>query len=169
VHADTRGHFLETWNQRTLAALGIDAHFVQENLSRSVRGVLRGLHYQAPHAQGKLLRVLSGVMYDVVVDLRRASATFGQWRGLHLRADEQRTLWVPPGLAHGFLALSEQVEVLYAVTDYYAPEAEHTLLWNDPALGIEWPLAEAGVDTPLLSPKDALGAPLARARLFEAP
>jgi len=179
VFEDSRGCFFETWNEYTLAELGINAHFVQENHSRSARGVLRGLHYQLPHAQGKLLRVLAGTIFDVLVDLRRASPTCGQAHSARLGADAgagmqisaakpaPRMLWVPPGFAHGFLVLSDFAEVSYAVTDYYAPRAEHTLLWNDPALGIAWPIAEAAVAAPLLSPKDAAGRPLAATPLFE--
>jgi len=175
VFEDARGSFFETWNERTLASLGIAAHFVQENHSRSARGVLRGLHYQLPHAQGKLLRVLSGEVFDVVVDLRRGSATFGRAQCLrlaahggsvHPQAHCGRLLWVPAGFAHGFLTLSTQAEVLYAVSDYYAPQDEHTLLWNDPALDIAWPLADTGLAAPLLSAKDAAGLGLAAAPLF---
>jgi dTDP-4-dehydrorhamnose 3,5-epimerase len=167
VFEDARGLFFETWNERTLGELGITAHFVQENHSRSMRGVLRGLHYQMPQAQGKLLRLLDGEIFDVVVDLRRASATFGQWHGLRLRAHTRQMLWVPPGFAHGFLTLSEAAEVVYAITDFYAPAAEHALAWDDPALAIDWPLAAAGVAAPLLSAKDAQGLTLAAAPVFE--
>ncbi|HEX4328099.1 MAG TPA: dTDP-4-dehydrorhamnose 3,5-epimerase [Burkholderiales bacterium] len=167
VFEDARGLFFETWNERTLAALGISAHFVQENHSRSARGVLRGLHYQMPQGQGKLLRLLAGEIFDVVVDLRRGSANFGRWHGSRLSAQSRQMLWVPAGFAHGFLALSEVAEVLYAITDFYAPGAEHTLAWDDPALGIAWPLAAAGVAAPVLSAKDARGLPLAAAPVFE--
>jgi dTDP-4-dehydrorhamnose 3,5-epimerase len=179
VFEDARGCFFETWNERTLEGLGIAAHFVQENHSRSARGVLRGLHYQSPHAQGKLLHVLAGTIFDVLVDLRRASPTCGRAHCLRLGTEGNegvpaprvkpapRMLWVPPGFAHGFLVLSEVAEVSYAVTDYYAPQAEHTLLWNDPALAIDWPLAETGLAAPLLSPKDAAGRPLAATPLFD--
>jgi dTDP-4-dehydrorhamnose 3,5-epimerase len=166
-HADARGTFFEAWNNHALEEAGIAAHFVQENQSRSLRGVLRGLHYQMPQAQGKLVRVLAGEMYDVVVDLRRSSPTFGRWHGLALSAHSRRALWVPAGFAHGFLALSEAVDVLYTVTSYYAPAAEHTLAWDDPALAIPWPLADASVTAPLLSPKDAQGASLAATPLFD--
>ena len=161
VFGDARGFFLETWNRRVLAELGIAADFVQENHSRSARGVLRGLHFQSPHAQGKLVRVLGGEIFDVVVDLRKSSADFGRWHGLTLGVASPRLLWVPPGFAHGFLVLSEFADVLYAVTDYYAPQAEHTLAWNDADLGIAWPLAQAGLEAPLLSAKDAQGIALA--------
>lgn len=174
VIEDARGCFFEAWNERTLASLGIHARFVQQNHSRSARGVLRGLHYQLPHAQGKLLRVLSGEIFDVLVDLRRGSPTLGRAHGMRLEATlgahAPRMLWIPEGFAHGFLVLSDQAEVSYAVSDYYAPGSEHTLLWNDPALGIEWPLAQAGiaeaVAAPLVSAKDAAGLPLAAAPLF---
>lgn len=167
VLADERGFFFEAFNERTLAELGIAVHFVQENHSRSTRGVLRGLHYQLPNAQGKLLRVLSGEIYDVVVDLRRASPTRGRWHGLRLDPRTRQMLWVPAGFAHGFLVLSEAAEVLYSITDFYAPGAEHTLAWDDPALAIDWPLAQAGVARPLLSDKDRRGQPLASAALFD--
>jgi len=175
VIEDERGCFFEAWNERTLASLGIHTHFVQQNQSRSARGVLRGLHYQLPHAQGKLLRVLSGEIFDVLVDLRRGSPTLGQAHGMKLQAAQgaqpPRMLWIPEGFAHGFLTLSAQAEVSYAVSDYYAPGSEHTLLWNDPALRIEWPLAQAGVaeaaGTPLISAKDAAGLRLAAAPLFD--
>ncbi|MDB5804798.1 MAG: rfbC [Betaproteobacteria bacterium] len=167
VFEDARGLFFETWNERTLGELGITAHFVQENHSRSARGVLRGLHYQLPQAQGKLLRLLEGEIFDVVVDLRRASPTFGRWHGLRLQAHTRQMLWVPPGFAHGFLTLSEAAEAVYAITDFYAPAAEHTLAWDDPALAIAWPLAAAGVAAPLLSAKDARGLVLAAAPVFE--
>ena len=166
VYGDARGFFLETWNRRALADLGITADFVQENHSRSARGVLRGLHYQLPQAQGKLVRVLGGEIFDVVVDLRAASPSFGRWHGLSLSAASPRMLWVPAGFAHGFLVLSEFADVLYAVTDHYTPQAEHTLAWNDPALAIEWPLAAAGVTAPLLSAKDAQGLALDRVPAF---
>jgi len=167
VHGDSRGFFFEVWNQRTLGELGITDTFVQENHSRSARGVLRGLHYQLPRSQGKLLRVLEGEIFDVVVDLRRSSPAFGRAHTLHLQAASRRMLWVPPGFAHGFLVLTEAAEVQYAVTDYYAPQSEHALLWNDPTLGIEWPLERAGIAAPTLSAKDAAGVPLADAVLFD--
>jgi len=153
VFRDARGWFFESWNRRTLAAAGLDVDFVQDNHSRSLRGVLRGLHYQVQHAQGKLVRVVVGEVYDVAVDLREGSPTFGRHVGLRLSADDARMLWVPPGFAHGFVVLSDVAEFLYKTTDYWYPEHERTLLWNDPALGIDWPVAE-----PLLAPKDAAGA-----------
>jgi len=153
VFGDDRGFFYESWNARTLAAAGIDAVFVQDNHSRSRRGVLRGLHYQIEHAQGKLVRCVIGEVYDVAVDLRRSSPTFGRHVGMILSSTNQRMLWVPPGFAHGFLVLSEDAEFLYKTTDYWHPEHERTLLWNDPALGIAWPLS----GEPVLAAKDAAG------------
>jgi len=163
VFGDARGFFYESWNQRDFdAAVGRPVRFVQDNHSASTRGVLRGLHYQVKQPQGKLVRVVAGEVYDVVVDLRRGSPTFGKWVGERLSADNHRMMWVPEGFAHGFLVLSERAEFLYKTTDYYAPEHERTLLWNDPALGIAWPLEGA----PQLKAKDAEGAPLARAETF---
>jgi len=163
VFGDARGFFFESWNRRAFAeAVGRDVEFVQDNHSASERNVLRGLHYQVRQAQGKLVRVVAGEVYDVVVDLRRSSPTFGKWVGERLSAENRRMLWVPPGLAHGFLVLSERAEFLYKTTEYYAPEHERSLLWNDPALGIDWPLD----GEPLLKPKDAAGTPLARAETF---
>ena len=163
VFGDARGFFYESWNERAFdAAVGRPVRFVQDNHSASARGVLRGLHYQVRQPQGKLVRVVAGEVYDVVVDLRRSSPTFGRWVGERLSADNHRMMWVPEGFAHGFLVLSERAEFLYKTTDYYAPEHERTLLWNDPALGIAWPLEGA----PQLKAKDAEGAPLARAETF---
>src|SRR5688572_20405264 len=159
VFGDARGSFLESWNARAFAELGIDATFVQDNQSRSHRNVLRGLHYQIRHAQGKLVRVASGEVFDVVVDLRASSPTFGRHVAVTLSEANRRMLWVPPGFAHGFLALSAEADFLYKTTDYWYPEHERTLLWNDPALGIAWPLDGA----PTIAAKDAAGAPLARA------
>lgn len=165
VFRDERGLFMETYQQEKFAALGLTAPFVQDNHSGSRRGVLRGLHYQIRQPQGKLVRVVSGEVYDVAVDLRRHSATCGQAVGTRLSAAKQQQLWIPPGFAHGFYVLSEWAEVLYKTTDYYAPQWERTLLWNDPQLGIDWPLLPG---TPLIiSPKDAQGLPLASAELFE--
>ena len=164
VFGDARGFFYESWNRRRFSELvGRDVDFVQDNHSMSARGVLRGLHYQLRQAQGKLVRVAAGEVYDVVVDLRRSSPTFGRSFGLSLSAENRRMLWVPEGFAHGFLVISETAEFLYKTTDYYAPEHERSLLWNDPALGIEWPL-EGG--EPVLKPKDASGTPLAQAETF---
>jgi len=163
VFEDHRGSFMETWNAREFSALGIDASFVQDNHSRSSHGVLRGLHYQLGKPQGKLVRVTSGEVFDVVVDIRRGSPTFTRWFGLRLSGAERRMLWVPPGLAHGFLVLSEAADLLYKCTDYYHPESERTILWNDPSLGIDWPLP--GGSEPVLSPKDRQGRALADADL----
>ena len=162
VFEDARGFFLETWNRRVCAEAGIAAEFVQDNHSCSVRGVLRGLHYQIEHAQGKLVRVAAGEVYDVAVDLRRSSATFGRHVALHLSAANRRMLFIPAGFAHGFLVVSDAAEFLYKTTDYWYPEHERTLLWNDPALGIAWPHD----GTPTLAPKDAAGLPLASAPVF---
>ena len=163
VFRDARGWFFESWNRRTLAAAGLDVDFVQDNHSRSIRGVLRGLHYQVEHAQGKLVRVVVGEVFDVAVDLRERSSTFGHHVALRLSADDPRMLWVPPGFAHGFVVLSDVAEFLYKTTDYWYPEHERTLLWNDPALRIDWPVAD-----PLLAPKDAAGTPLADAARYAA-
>jgi len=162
VFGDERGFFFESWNKRTLAAAGLDADFVQDNHSLSARNVLRGLHYQVAHAQGKLVRVCSGAVFDVAVDIRLSSPTFGRWMGMTLSAQSKQMLWIPPGFAHGFLVLSETAEFLYKTTDYWYPEHERTLLWNDPALGIAWPLAGA----PTLATKDAAGRPLSLADVF---
>ncbi len=145
VFGDDRGFFFESWNARAFAAAGLDATFVQDNHSRSRRGVLRGLHYQIEHAQGKLVRCVAGEVFDVVVDLRRSSPTFGRSVGVTLSAENRRMLWVPPGFAHGFLVVSDFAEFLYKTTDYWYPEHERTLLWNDPALAIDWPLAGAPI------------------------
>jgi dTDP-4-dehydrorhamnose 3,5-epimerase len=163
VFGDERGFFLESYNQRVFReAAGIDANFVQDNHSRSARHVLRGLHYQLKHAQGKLVRVVAGEAFDVAVDLRRSSPRYGRWMGLHLSAENKRMLWIPAGFAHGFLALSESTEVLYKTTDYYAPEHERCVLWNDPDIGVDWPLT--GV--PLVSEKDGRGVALKLAETF---
>lgn len=162
VFGDDRGFFLESYNRRSMAALGIDFEFVQDNHSRSAKGVLRGLHYQIQQPQGKLVRVVAGEIFDVAVDIRRSSPTFGKWVGMTLSAENKRMAWVPPGFAHGFYVTSDSAEVLYKATDYYAPEHERSLLWNDPALGIEWPLS----GEPLLSEKDRKGLPLATAEVY---
>jgi dTDP-4-dehydrorhamnose 3,5-epimerase len=166
LFGDERGFFLESFNQRAFdAAVGRPVGFVQDNHSRSQRGVLRGLHYQLPpHALGKLVRVAAGAVFDVAVDMRRTSPTFGRWTGCELSAQNQRQLWIPPGFAHGFLVLSESADFLYKTTDYYAPQAEAALRWDDPQLGIDWPLAGL---TPLLSGKDAAAPLLAEARPFD--
>ena len=163
---DERGFFMESFNERAFReATGRDDPFVQDNHSRSARGVLRGLHYQLPpHAQGKLVRVVNGTVFDVAVDMRRSSPTFGRWVGVELSEGNHRQLWIPPGFAHGFLVLSESADFLYKTTDYYAPETEGAVRWDDPALGIEWP--EAGV-APQLSAKDQAAPLLAQARTFD--
>lgn len=162
VFGDERGFFFESWNARALAAAGIDVTFVQDNHSRSRHGVLRGLHYQIEHAQGKLVRAVTGEVFDIAVDLRRSSPTFGRHVGVVLSAENRRMLWVPPGFAHGFLVLSDVADFLYKTTDYWFSGHERTLRWDDPALGIAWPLATA----PVLAPKDAAGAPLAQAETY---
>ena len=162
VFGDARGFFMEVWNERTFDGIGIREKFVQDNHSRSSRNVLRGLHYQVRQPQGKLVRVAAGEIWDVAVDLRRASPTFGRWVGGKLDAERRRMMWIPAGFAHGFLVVSEHAEVLYKTTDYYAPEHERTLLWNDPALGIAWPLA----GEPVMSEKDRRGVPFASAETY---
>jgi dTDP-4-dehydrorhamnose 3,5-epimerase len=164
VFGDARGFFYESFNARDFAqATGLDVHFVQDNHSKSAQGVLRGLHYQIQHPQGKLVRVVQGEVFDVAVDLRQSSPTFGQWVGVHLSADNHRQLWVPPGFAHGFVVLSESAEFLYKTTDYWYPEHERSLLWNDPEVGIAWPVQ----GQPLLAAKDAAGKVLAQAECFD--
>ena len=163
VFGDARGFFFESYNRRALReATGLDLDFVQDNHSRSAQGVLRGLHYQIERAQGKLVRVVAGAVFDVAVDIRKNSPTFGQWVGMTLSADNKKTIWVPPGFAHGFLVLSDYAEFLYKTTDYYAPSHERTIVWNDPDIGIAWPLTGA----PLLSAKDQAGMRLQDAEVF---
>lgn len=162
VFGDERGFFFESWNARAFATEGISVPFVQDNHSRSARRVLRGLHYQIKQPQGKLVRVIAGEVFDVAVDLRRSSATFGKWVGATLSADNKRMLWIPPGFAHGFLVTSDYAEFLYKATDYYAPEHERTLAWNDRRLAIDWPTDRE----PVLSRKDANGTPLADAETY---
>ena len=163
VFSDERGFFLESYNKRVLAELtGWSGEFVQDNVSRSVRGVLRGLHYQIQQPQGKLVRVVRGAVFDVAVDIRRSSPTFGKWVGTELSEENHRQLWVPPGFAHGFLVLSEFADFLYKTTDYYAPQHERCIAWNDPEIGIEWPAGQQ----PQLSAKDAAGARLGEAEVF---
>ncbi len=165
VFGDARGFFFESFNRRELeAALGRPLEFVQDNHSLSARGVLRGLHYQLPNPQGKLVRVVQGEVFDVAVDLRRGSPTFGRWVGETLTAANKRQLWVPEGFAHGFLVLSDEAEFLYKTTDYYAPQHEHCIRWDDPDLAIAWPL---GGIVPAVSPKDAAGRPLRDAVAFD--
>ncbi|HUX31410.1 MAG TPA: dTDP-4-dehydrorhamnose 3,5-epimerase [Thiobacillus sp.] len=162
VFGDARGFFFESYNRKAFASLGIDAEFVQDNHSRSAKGVLRGLHYQICQPQGKLVRVVAGEVFDVAVDLRRSSPHFGRVAAFRLSAETHDMAWIPPGFAHGFQVLSGHAEFLYKTTDYYAPEFERCLLWNDPALGIDWPLDGA----PLLSIKDQAGRPLAECEVF---
>jgi len=162
VFEDARGFFYESWNRRAFGDAGIDADFVQDNHSRSRRGVLRGLHYQVEHAQGKLVRVIAGEVFDVAVDLRRSSPTFGRHVAMNLSAGDRRMLFIPPGFAHGFVVVSDVAEFLYKTTDYWYPAHERTLLWNDPALAIAWPAAIE----PVLAVKDRAGVPLAGAELY---
>lgn len=163
LFGDERGRFQEIWNHRRYADVGIEAPFVQDNLSRSVKGTLRGLHYQLKQTQGKLIQVLAGEIFDVAVDLRRYSQSFGQSVSVRLDGESARQLWIPPGFAHGFFVLSETADVLYKCTDFYHPESERTLFWNDPTLKIEWPLE----GEPVLSEKDQQGVPLDTAEVFE--
>jgi dTDP-4-dehydrorhamnose 3,5-epimerase len=163
VFGDDRGFFLESFNEREMRNIGIKAHFVQDNHSRSQRNVLRGLHYQINQPQGKLVRVVSGKVYDVAVDVRRDSPAFGKWVGVELSAENKRMFWMPPGLAHGFVVLSDSADFLYKATEYYAPQFERTILWNDPDLGIEWPLT----GQPILSAKDAVAKTFNEAEVFE--
>jgi len=163
VFGDDRGFFFESFNERRFTELtGINTNFVQDNHSKSARNVLRGLHYQIQQPQGKLVRVVAGEVFDVAVDIRKSSATFGKWVGVVLSAENKRQLWVPPGFAHGFVVTSESAEFLYKTTDYWAPEHERSILWNDPAVGIQWPIQ----GTPMLSGKDQVGKLLADAEVF---
>jgi len=163
VFGDDRGFFIETFRQSTFDNLGIDAKFVQDNHSSSSKGVLRGLHYQIQKPQGKLVRVIAGEVYDVAVDLRKSSPTFGQHVGVHLSADNKQIFWVPPGFAHGFLVLSDMAEFVYKCTEYYSPEYERSLIWNDPNLDIKWPIKEP----PDMSKKDLAGQLLTEVELFQ--
>lgn len=162
VFGDARGFFYESWNEREFERAGIRARFVQDNQSRSGKGVLRGLHYQVRRPQGKLIRVTQGEIFDVAVDIRRGSSTFGKWQGARLSGESKNMLWIPVGFAHGFYVLSDFAEVFYKATDFYAPEHERCILWNDPELAIDWPLSGA----PVLSPKDVAGARLRDAEVF---
>jgi dTDP-4-dehydrorhamnose 3,5-epimerase len=163
VFEDDRGFFYESYNEKAFAEkLGVDTHFVQDNHSRSTQNVLRGLHYQIQQPQGKLVRVVVGEVFDVAVDLRKSSPTFGQWVGTLLSAENKRQLWVPPGFAHGFCVMSSIAEVLYKTTDYYAPQHERCVVWNDPDLAIAWPLT----GEPVVSAKDQVGQPLKTAEVF---
>ena len=166
VFGDARGFFTESWNERAFnEAVGHEVRFVQDNHSRSARGVLRGLHFQLPpHAQGKLVRCVAGAVFDVAVDMRRSSPRFGRWVGVELTAENHRQLWIPPGFAHGFVVTSDSADFLYKATDYYAPQAEGSVRWDDPAIGIAWP--ELGM-APLLADKDARAPLLAEARHFD--
>lgn len=164
VFADARGFFMETWQEQVFRDHGLDVHFVQDNHSRSARGVLRGLHYQVQRPQGKLVRVVVGEVFDVAVDLRAGSPTFGRWHAERLSADNRKMLWIPPGFAHGFYVLSEMAESLYKCTDFYQPQYERCLKWDDPELAIPWPLMDG--ESPLVSAKDAQGLPLALVEAF---
>lgn len=164
VFGDERGYFLETFRESHFKERGIDLSFVQDNQSKSGQAILRGLHYQLKFPQGKLVRVLSGEIFDVAVDIRRSSPTFGQWAGATLSADNKKQLWVPPGFAHGFYVTSESAEIAYKCTEYYHPEDDHSLLWNDAELNISWPLV---TPKPLLSDKDRTAKTLAEAALFD--
>ena len=155
VFADSRGFFMEIFHAKKFLCAGIEANFVQDNHSVSEKGTLRGLHYQLPHAQGKLVRVTEGSVFDICVDIRHGSPTFGRWFGIEISAENKKELWIPPGFAHGFCVTSRKASFLYKCTDYYTPSAEHTLLWNDPELNINWPL-----ENPILSEKDTRGLPL---------
>jgi dTDP-4-dehydrorhamnose 3,5-epimerase len=166
VFGDSRGFFFESFNHKNFSqATGLDVKFVQDNHSRSVKGVLRGLHYQIRQPQGKLVRVVRGQVFDVAVDIRRSSPTFGQWVGVELTEDNYRQLWVPSGFAHGFYVLSDTADFLYKTTDYYFPDLERSLLWNDPAIAVSWPI-QANV-SPIISAKDKIAPKLADAELFD--
>jgi dTDP-4-dehydrorhamnose 3,5-epimerase len=165
VFSDNRGFFMETYQVKRFAEAGISTNFVQDNVSGSHRGILRGLHYQIQQPQAKLVRVTNGEIFDVAVDIRRSSPTFGKWTGVHLSLQNKRQVYIPVGFAHGFYVLSEWTEVFYKASDYYDPKWERTLIWNDAALGIQWPLSGNGV--PILSEKDAQGFPLSQTDLFE--
>ena len=162
VFADSRGSFFEQWNASRYRDAGIDATFVQSNVSESARGVLRGLHYQWPHPQGKLVSVIVGEVFDVAVDIRRQSPHFGKWVGMELSQENNKQMWVPPGFAHGFLVLSEHAEFLYKTTAYYAPQHERCIAWNDPLIAIDWPTL---TESPVLSVKDQLGSSLEHAEI----
>ena len=167
VFGDERGFFFESYNEQAFAdKAGITLKFVQDNHSRSVKGVLRGLHYQIQQTQGKLVRATVGAVYDVAVDIRKSSPTFGQWVGCILSAEHKKQLWVPPGFAHGFVVVSDVAEVLYKATDFYAPQHERSILWNDPAIGIEWPMHMMGDTDVILSQKDQVGTLLQDAEVF---
>ncbi len=164
VFGDARGYFMETWSQQSFREQGLDIEFVQDNHSRSPQGILRGLHYQMEHTQGKLVRVVTGKVFDVAVDIRKSSATFGQWVGVELSDENHRMLWVPPGFAHGFYVMSEQADFLYKCTDIYAPQHERCIQWDDAEIGIKWPLVDG--TPPTLSDKDQQGVSLSKAEVF---
>ena len=164
VFGDERGFFMETWQQKKFEELVAKKSFVQDNHSKSTKGILRGLHYQTKNTQGKLVRVISGEVFDVAVDIRKSSPTFGKWVGVYLSEENKRQLWVPEGFAHGFFVTSEEAEFVYKCTDYYNPEAEHSILWNDLSLGINWPI---GNTCPKLSQKDSNGVRFLDAKVFE--
>jgi dTDP-4-dehydrorhamnose 3,5-epimerase len=164
VFGDARGFFLETWNQQAFANAGLNLNFVQDNHSRSAQGILRGLHYQTQQTQGKLVRVTAGKVFDVAVDLRQSSPSFGQWFGVELSEDNHRMFWVPAGFAHGFYVMSESADFIYKCTDFYAPQAEHSIRWDDPTLNIQWPIPTG--ESPKLSAKDANGVWFKEAELF---
>ncbi len=164
VFGDARGFFLETWNQQAFANVGLNLNFVQDNHSRSAQGILRGLHYQTQQTQGKLVRVTAGKVFDVAVDLRQSSPSFGQWFGVELSEDNHRMFWVPAGFAHGFYVMSESADFIYKCTDFYAPQAEHSIRWDDPTLNIQWPIPTG--ESPKLSAKDANGVWFKEAELF---
>jgi dTDP-4-dehydrorhamnose 3,5-epimerase len=163
IFGDKRGFFMETWHRRVFADLGINFDFVQDNHSSSRKGILRGLHYQIKRPQGKLVRVIQGEVFDVAVDVRKKSPTFGKWKGVLLSEENKRMLWLPPGFAHGFYVTSEAAEFVYKCTDFYAPEYERSIIWNDPEIGIRWPLNE---DEPILSDKDRVAKSFAEAEVY---
>ena len=165
VFGDERGFFIETWSERNFSEHGLELNFLQDNLSRSARGILRGLHYQIRHPQGKLVRCTRGEVFDVAVDVRRSSPTFGRWEGVVLSEENKSSLWVPPGFAHGFYVISESADFQYKCSDIYSPEHERTIAWNDPDLGVAWPVHEG--TTPTLSEKDAIGTSFADAEVFD--
>ena len=166
IFQDERGFFLESYQKKLFSEAGISFDFVQDNHSKSCQGVLRGLHYQIKQPQGKLMRVIFGEIFDVAVDIRKHSSTFGKWVGDYLSAENKKMLWIPPGFAHGFYVTSPEAEVIYKATDYYAPQWERSIVWNDPAIGIKWPIGDT---VPILSPKDAAGKLLHEAEIFEDP
>jgi len=165
VFGDARGFFMETYQQKIFAEAGLPVNFVQDNHSGSHQGSLRGLHYQISMPQGKLVRAVVGEVFDVAVDIRKSSPTFGRWVGVSLSAENKRMLWVPPGFAHGYYVVSDWAEFLYKTTDFYAPQFERTILWNDPQIGVHWPLVDG--QPPLISAKDAAGLPLLQAQVYE--